>query len=179
MLILQGKTVLIAGASSGMGRAIAEQAAAAGANLVLIARRADELSALAAQLAQRHPGITVDHLPLDTTDAEGLSSAVGTRSIDILVNSVGTNLTKRAFDTLTPQSWANMIDVNLTSAFNLIRAVLPGMRSRHKGLIINIASTAARRGAPTSLVPPIRPPRPASWRLIMRSWKRNAKTVSV
>ncbi|HTN63099.1 MAG TPA: SDR family NAD(P)-dependent oxidoreductase [Devosia sp.] len=140
-----GQTVLVAGASSGMGRAIAAQAAAAGANLILVARRADQLAELAAELTAQHGQITVTALALDTTDAAGLSAALAGRNIDVLVNSVGTNLAARAFDTLTPESWADMINVNLTSAFNLIRAVLPGMRARKGGLIINIASTAARR----------------------------------
>ena len=65
--------------------------------------------------------------------------------VDILVNSAGGNLPNRRFDELTPESWRMMIDMNLNGAFFSARIVLPGMRKKKAGLIINIASIAGKR----------------------------------
>lgn len=142
--ILAGKTVLVAGASSGMGRAIALAAAMRGARVIALARRADVLATLQVEIAAK--GGDVIPVVVDAADGVALAAQAGLLgSADVLVNSVGTNLIARAFDQLTSSSWRQMLEVNLTSAFNLTQAVLPAMRQRGNGLLIHIASTAARK----------------------------------
>lgn len=142
---LTGKTVLVAGASSGMGRATAIAAAEAGARLILLSRNRAALEVVEAAL----PGSGEAHriAIADAGDAAALGAALPDEllsEIDIAVNSVGTNLVDRAFDRLSPESWRGMVDANLTAAFNLARLLVPAFRARHGGLLINIASTAAR-----------------------------------
>lgn len=142
---LAGQTVLIAGAGSGMGRATAIAVAEAGGRAILLGRSRPGLEATAAAAGGvKSPAIVV----ADAADAAALAAAlagVDLARVDALVNSVGTNIVARAFDRLTPGSWAGMLDANLTAAFNLAQALVPAMRARGRGLIVNIASTAAKK----------------------------------
>lgn len=138
-----GKVVLVAGASSGMGRATALAAAREGAEVVLAGRNAAALDEVAASSG----GLAV---PTDATDPEAVGRLVARTldrfgRIDALINAVGTNLRQRSLGQLTARSWAMMIETNLTAAFNLTQAVVPPMRERGDGLIVHIASVAARR----------------------------------
>jgi NADP-dependent 3-hydroxy acid dehydrogenase YdfG len=147
---LEGKTVIVAGASSGMGRAVALAAAGAGADVALLARQPELLHAAAEAVRATAPGRAVTEIAGDASDGDALTAALGPHRvlvdrIDILVNSVGTNVVQRAFGELTATSWAGMLDTNLTAAFNLTRAVIPAMRARGEGLVIHISSMAARR----------------------------------
>lgn len=145
---LEGRTVFVAGAGSGMGRAIAVGAARAGAGLVLLGRNPAALNATAAMASDAASGARVSILAADASDAAALTEAlagVDLDTVDTLVNSVGTNIAERSFDQLTPDSWAAMLGCNLTAAFNLAQAFVPAMRSRKGGLIVNIASIAARK----------------------------------
>jgi NADP-dependent 3-hydroxy acid dehydrogenase YdfG len=145
---LEGKTVFIAGASSGMGRATAIAAAAGGARLILLGRNEAALDATRNAVRAAAAGAKVGTIAADAANASALTAAmsrIDLVSVDIVVNSIGTNIVARAFDQLTPQSWAQMLDSNLTAAFNLARAFVPTMREKRNGLIINIASTAARK----------------------------------
>ena len=140
---LSGKIVLVAGASSGMGKATALAAAAAGAKVVLAGRNAEALG----ETAKRSGGLAV---PTDATDPAAVERLVATTidsfgKIDALVNAVGTNLRQRSLSQLTAESWAMMLRTNLTAAFNLTQAVVPAMRRQGGGLIVHIASVAARK----------------------------------
>ncbi len=142
---LEGRWVLIAGASSGMGRAIAIKAAEQGADLILLGRDAVRLDATAAATGDGTIAIVAD-----ASDPASLQEALAPLeqrgiAIDVLVNAVGMNISARSFDKLTDESFAAMIDHNLWAAFNLTKAILPSMRSRRQGLVIHIASTAARK----------------------------------
>lgn len=143
---LAGRTVLVAGASSGMGRATAVAAARAGARLVLLSRNR---AALEDALAGLPVAKTAHRIAVaDAADAAALTTALPEEilaEVDIAVNSVGTNLVDRAFDLLTPESWAGMMDANLTAAFNLAKLLVPAFRAKGGGILINIASTAARK----------------------------------
>ena len=142
---LDGKTILVTGASSGFGEAIALACAAAGANVSLVARRKNLLDALADKIGGEGGSALV--CPADVSDdTQALASVAATRDafgpIDILVNNAGTNFTERSIADTTAEQWRDLLDINLTSAFVYTKAVLEEMKTRGDGLIINIASRA-------------------------------------
>ncbi|MEZ4726386.1 MAG: SDR family oxidoreductase [Caldilineaceae bacterium] len=145
---LAGKVVIIAGASSGMGRATALAAAAAGATVVVAARKAEALQGVCDQINQ-NGGRALAH-PTDLTapgTAQALVEAALTAygRVDVLINSIGTNLPRRTIAELTNESWAMMMEVNLTSAFHLTQAIMPLFRRQQDGLLIHITSGAAKK----------------------------------
>ena len=145
---LSGQVVIVAGASSGMGRATALAAAAAGARVVLAARNAAALDHLAATI--HDAGGEAVAIVTDATERNAvghLIDAVVQRygRMDVLVNSVGANIAQRALDALTVESWSAMLATNLTAAFNLTQAVVPVFRQQQGGLLIHISSAAAKK----------------------------------
>ena len=145
---LTDKVVVIIGASSGMGRATALAAAAAGASLVVGARNAAALEQLSAQIQQT--GGNAMAIPTDatqTTDVNHLIAATLEKlgRIDVLINCVGINIPRRTIAELTDESWSMMMEINLRSAFHLTQAVIPVFRRQQEGLLIHIASSAARK----------------------------------
>ena len=145
---LDGQVVIVTGASSGMGRATARAAAAAGAHAVLAARRTDALEETRAAIT--NAGGSALAIGVDVTDPAAverlIEAALGVSGrIDALVHAAGTNLRERALDELTPESWSYMLRTNLTSAFHLTHAVVPIFRAQGGGLIIYIASSAAKK----------------------------------
>lgn len=149
---LKGKTVLVSGASSGIGEACAKHFASAGANLVLIARRVERLVKLAEDLS-RESGTRCCTGQVDVRDRPGIEKFVSAlpdefKSIDILVNNAGL---ARGFDRIhdgNHEDWDAMIDTNIKGVLNLTRVVTPGMISRGNGHIINIGSIAGRQVYP-------------------------------
>lgn len=145
---LAEQVVLIAGASSGMGRATALAAAAAGARVVLAARRAAALEEVSAEIARRGGSCVVSSANLTDPAAAGrlVTAALAHYGrIDTVVNAVGMNIRERALDELTEQSWSAMLATNLTAAFHITQAVVPIFRRQGDGLLIHIASSAARK----------------------------------
>jgi NADP-dependent 3-hydroxy acid dehydrogenase YdfG len=148
MLSLRNKTVLITGASAGIGKATAFAFAALGARLILCARRLDALTELTPQLLEAGAA-DVLNLKLDVTDRQAVEAALGTgldpawQAIDILVNNAGLSrgLTKLYEDD--PQNWDEMIDTNVKGLLYVTRAVVPGMVARGFGHVVNLGSTAA------------------------------------
>lgn len=145
---LHGQIILIAGASSGMGRATALAAAATGASLVLAARNATALEEVRAAVEQS--GASAIAVPTDLTDRQAVSrlleAAIGQYGrVDTVVNSVGTNIPRRSLDELTAESWSKMLAINLSAAFNLTQASVPIFRQQEGGLLIHISSSAARK----------------------------------
>ena len=145
---LADKVVLITGASSGIGAACARQFAAAGACLILSARRKGKLQALADELQQTYQTQTL-LLPLDVQRAEAIQIAIqglpaDWAAVDILINNAGLSrgLDKQYEAPL--QDWEEMIDTNIKGLLYMTRAIAPGMVARNAGHIINIGSIAAR-----------------------------------
>ncbi len=147
MYELSGQVAVVAGASSGMGRATALAFAAAGCRVVAGARREDALREMAQEAAAKGGDVTYRATDAsEKAEGEALVNFAVERfgRIDVLVNSVGTNTPRRLLPDLTDADWQEMIDVNLQSAYNLTRAVLPQMRQQHGGLIIHISSCSGR-----------------------------------
>lgn len=145
---IAGRVIIVAGASSGMGRATARALAAQGGKIVLAARSSEALEALASEIAGS--GGTASTFAADMVDAAAAATLVQAAldrhgHIDALVNSVGTNIPRRKLDELTSESWRELIDVNLNAAFNLTRAVIPALRANGGGQLVHIASSAAKR----------------------------------
>lgn len=145
---LAGKVVMVAGASSGMGRATAVAAAAEGASVVLFARRADSLAELEKTIIAE--GGSAIAYAGDATDRQAVEAAVGAGveaygRIDVLVNSVGTNIRNRALTKLTPEGWRELMSANLDAALVLTQSVLPVFRQQGDGLLVHITSSAARK----------------------------------
>ncbi len=136
---IQGQTVLIVGASSGIGRAAAVLFAREGAKVVAAARREDRLQALKQELAKEQRDITVQVADASKSeDMQHLAQTIG--KIDILVFVAGTNTPDRSMARLTPEIWNSMVEVNLNGAFYATHAVLPSMRSAGAGHLIYVSS---------------------------------------
>jgi len=144
---LDGKIAWITGGGTGIGRAAALELAAAGATVVVSGRRREPLDAVVAEIEAA--GGTGDAEALDVAvqaEVAGGGAAILSRHgrIDILVNSAGINAPNRFFKNLTAESWDRVLQTNLQGAFYAIQAVLPGMRARRDGLVINVASWAGK-----------------------------------
>lgn len=139
---------VVTGASSGIGEAYAERLAADGWDLVVVARRGELLSELAARLNQAHP-VTVQAIQADLArsgDVERVGREIGAMPVDMLVNSAGL-AHYMPFADLTPGQAAELVDLNVLAPVLLTRAVLPAMLARSRGTVINVASLLAFSGA--------------------------------
>ncbi len=143
---LEGQVALVTGGNRGIGRAIAEALADAGARVAVVARSADRARAAAAELAgSGHGGFACDVADGDAVDAlvKAVESELG--PVDVLVNNAGItqdNLLVRIDD----EAWDRVMDTNLKGAFHVIRAVGRGMMRRKSGRIINITSVVGLTG---------------------------------
>jgi gluconate 5-dehydrogenase len=147
---LSGKTAIVTGGGSGLGRQMAQALAESGANLVLCARKADRCEQAAEEL--RSLGVQAIGLACDVRDPEQIQSVVDRSvaelgSVDILVNNSGTSWGASPED-VPLSGWQKVIDVNLTGPFLFTQAAGKEMIRQRSGKVINIASIAAFRGAP-------------------------------
>jgi NADP-dependent 3-hydroxy acid dehydrogenase YdfG/Tfp pilus assembly protein PilF len=151
-----GKTVLISGATSGIGRATAVRFAAAGYRLILTGRRSERLEDLSKDLSEAHE-IDCCTLNFDVRDQEATQHAIeeldeAWQDIDILINNAGK---AKGFDPIHTGDiahWDEMIDTNLKGLLYLTRAVSPGMVRRGRGMIVNVCSTAGKEVYPNGNV---------------------------
>jgi NADP-dependent 3-hydroxy acid dehydrogenase YdfG len=151
MADISSKTIIVTGASSGIGEAAARELAATGARLMLGARRTERLEALAEEL-----GENVAWRRLDVADREGFADFVAATEerfgqIDVLVNNAGV-MPLSPLAALKTDEWDRMIDVNIRGVLNGIAAVLPRFMAQGSGQVVNVASIAAHRVVPTGAV---------------------------
>lgn len=147
---LTGKSVLVTGGGSGIGLASARLLLQEGARVAITGRDESKLRRAAEEL---NAGERLISRAADIADVEQVRALVEdvTRRlgrIDILVNNAGLNIKERTFRELTPESWHLLLGANLHGAFYCMHAVLPQMRARRDGLIININSIAGKRSNP-------------------------------
>jgi len=144
---LSGKVACITGASSGLGRRAALVLAQAGASVVGVARRAEALDSLCAEVGARSAGVRAD-----ISDRAGVPELVAQVSApfgapDILVHAAGVN-TREAADDVTPEGWDQTLALNLSAPFFLSQAMVPAMKAKGWGRIVNFASLQSTRAFP-------------------------------
>ena len=144
---LSGQTAFVTGGAAGIGEAISRRLAAAGARIAI----ADRDTHAAAATAQTIPGSLA--IEIDVADSGSVKRAVDrtlsdTGRIDILVNNAGIAGAAAPLAEQTEQDWNRVIAVNMTGVFLCTRAILPHMRERRYGRIVNIASIAGKEGNP-------------------------------
>lgn len=142
---LDGRAAFITGGSRGLGRAMAQALAEAGADLILVGREAEPLAAARAELAAL--GRRVDVLPGDVGTPAGAEAACDAaielgRDIDILVNNVGGRRVDLPTEDMPLAEWQKWFDLNMTSALVCCQKVGKGMLARRRGSVINITSVA-------------------------------------
>lgn len=144
---LAGRTALVTGGGTGIGAAVALALAEEGARVGIVGRREEPLRVTAK--AGRGPApIAVFAADVgNESEVERLFAQVGQQlgPVDILVNSAGINIRKRAMSELSPADWENVMRINATGAYLTMRAALPAMRERQGGLIVNISSISGKR----------------------------------
>ncbi len=153
---MTNQTVLITGASAGIGAACARAFAAAGERLLLTGRRRERLEALAAELQGAH-GTEAHLLALDVRDREEVAETLADlppewAEVDVLVNNAGLG---RGMDRLyegDPAEWDEMVDTNVKGLLYVTRAVVPGMVARGRGHVVNIGSVAGHEVYPGGAV---------------------------
>ena len=144
---IAGKVIVITGASSGMGEAAARHLAAKGARVVLGARRADRIEALAAEITTAGGQATA--VATDVTKREDVQALVDTAvatygRVDVLINNAGL-MPLSPMDRLKVDEWDRMIDVNIKGVLYGIAAALPHMKGQRSGHIINLSSVAGHK----------------------------------
>ncbi len=145
---IRGRCALVGGASSGLGLAVAEELAAEGVDLALVARRRDLIHDVASGIAATH-GVRVFPIVADLADPAGARAAAESAlrelgSVDILINNTG-GPAAGPFETHDDDAWLRTFNLLLQSALTLTRTVLPGMKARMWGRIINITSIAVKQ----------------------------------
>ena len=142
------KIILITGATSGFGKAIAEKFAANGWNCIITGRRKERLQELADTLSEKF-NVSILPLAFDVQVKDEVFKQInnlhhGWQHIDVLVNNAGLALGRDSFDNASLEDWETMIDTNVKGLLYVSKAVLPFMIANGKGHIINIGSTAAK-----------------------------------
>jgi 3-oxoacyl-[acyl-carrier protein] reductase len=145
---LKGKAALVCGSSQGMGRAIAEALAAEGADVAVNSRSPEKLAAVRDEIAAK-TGVKVVTAPADLSDPKAVDEAVATARrelgrVDILVTNTG-GPPPGPFESHDAEAWRRAIAQNLESVVNLVRTVLPEMKERGWGRIVNVTSISVKQ----------------------------------
>ena len=148
MFSLVGKVALVTGATSGIGNRQSIALSQAGATVIAVGRSTERLDELMAELPGPGVAVQCDLASADLTTV--FKNAIeSTGGVDILCNTAGVNLREPA-DEITPESWQQTLYLNLTVPFFLARELVPQMRKRGGGKVINIASLQSERAFPNS-----------------------------
>jgi NADP-dependent 3-hydroxy acid dehydrogenase YdfG len=148
MMSKEKRVAWLTGGGSGIGLAGAQALAAHGWTVVISGRRHDVLADAAKRIADKTSG-KVDVLPVDVARPDDVKAAAASimgkyGQIDLLVNNAGLNVPKRSWKELEIDGWNRIVDVNLNGVLYATHAVLPAMRERRSGSVINVASWAGR-----------------------------------
>lgn len=148
---LDGRRALITGSSAGIGLALAEGLAKAGASVVINGRSAEKVAAAAAPL--KAAGYDVAEMPFDVTDSAAVEEAIARIEadigpIDILINNAGIQR-RDTLEEFKDETWRELMSTNLDSVFYVARSVVQRMKTRNRGAIINICSVQSELGRPT------------------------------
>jgi len=150
---LTGRRALVTGGGSGLGFAIARGLADAGARVIVNGRDRARLDAAAEALAR--DGLEIDTAPFDVTKSDAVAASIAALErdgpIDILVNNAAINR-RSPLDSFSDADWRALMAANLDGPFFVARAVIPGMKERRRGKIINLCSLASDIGRP-NIVP--------------------------
>lgn len=147
---LDGKGVIVTGGGSGIGQAVAACFAAAGASVVSVGRNLDKLER--AKQEAGGAGSRIFPKAADVSSRQAVAEMAGWAeqrlgAIDILVNNAGTNIARRKLSELSIEDFDRVVDVNLKGAYYCVHEILPKMRERRQGLIINVSSIAGVRAS--------------------------------
>lgn len=151
--MLTGKTTLITGASSGIGRACADFFAKAGSNLVLCSRSIDKLEEIRSILKEKYPSAHIHVFSVDVQKQESVHKSLRSlpeefKDIDVLINNAGLALGKSPIQNADISDWEIMINTNVKGLLYVTHEILPGMIQRGGGTIINLGSIAGRAAYP-------------------------------
>jgi 3-oxoacyl-[acyl-carrier protein] reductase len=146
-----GQTVIVTGASSGIGRAIAEQFAAEGADVVVCSREQENVDPVAAGIDDDEDGGRALAVECDVTDRDAVDALVEATveefgGVDCLVNNAGASF-MASFDDISENGWATVVDINLTGTYNCTQAAGEYLKDGG-GTVINLSSVAGQQGAP-------------------------------
>lgn len=141
---LTGKSALITGASSGIGKASAFSLAARGSELFLVARRKDKLLEVQTEIKNKYPSVKVHLLIGDVNDPDLSAQIIAStnKKVDILINNAGLALGREKAQDSHFEDWEKMISTNITANFRMVHLVLPWMLENGGGDIINLCSVA-------------------------------------
>ncbi|WP_168565611.1 SDR family oxidoreductase [Crateriforma spongiae] len=144
---LKDRIVAVTGGGTGIGEGIATALAAAGCRVTIGGRRLEKLQSAAQSMTGPHP---VRCHTIDVADAASIEAffddvTQNVGDVDILVNSAGINIQNRTMAEMAPEDWERVLQINATGAYRCMHRVLPAMRKRRDGLIVNISSVAGKR----------------------------------
>lgn len=142
-MTIRGKTVMITGASRGIGEAAARAFAEAGANVVLLARGQDAIGRIAAEIGTSALAVACDVSKYADVEAAVQAARDAFGSVDVLINNAGAVQPVSHLATSDPDAWGHVIDINLKGVYYGMRAVLPDMIAAGGGSILTISSGAA------------------------------------
>lgn len=147
MNAIENQNVFVVGGATGIGEATAVAFAQAGSNVAIGGRRQEKLQQAVAGYSG--PGGLQSHV-VDVADRLSVNNAIqwfheSIGTVDILVNAAGINIKDRTMASMRPEEWDKVLAVNATGAYNIMAAVLPSMRDRQTGTIINVSSIAGKR----------------------------------
>ncbi|HEY2881791.1 MAG TPA: SDR family oxidoreductase [Pirellulales bacterium] len=146
---LSGKTAVVTGGGSGIGAAVAHALAAEGCRVVIAGRQVEKLREVAAHF-KGAPAIEVHECDVaDRGSVNKLFAWIKEKigDVHILVNGAGVNIKNRMMSDMRPEQWDQVMAINATGAYNCMYEVLPQMRKRKDGVIVNISSTSGKRAA--------------------------------